>query len=92
MIIMFNRSFLFGSSSDEFFLAAGANSSEIDTIISSFVLPDFHQLVEDLLVFDGQLEGLIDSSVVHDSADEVIGRDVSNSVLLLGDVRNLHGS
>ena len=92
MIIMFNRSVLFDSSSNEFFLAAGANSSEVDTIISSFVLPDFHQLVEDLLVFDGQLEGLIDSSVLHDSADEVIARDVGNSVLLLGDVGDLHGS
>lgn len=88
---MVYRSFFFGPSSDEFFLSAGADGGEVDTVIGSLVLPNLGQLIEDLLVFDGQLEGLIDGAVVHNSGDEVVGRDVGNGVLLFGDVGDLHG-
>jgi len=52
MIIMFYRSFLFGSGGDEFFLTASVNGGEVNTVISSFVLPNFHQLIEDFLIFN----------------------------------------
>ena len=86
-----DESILFDAGSHELLSAAGVDGGEVDAFVFGPAGPDLCQLAEHLIVFNRQLQSLVNSPIFKNPGDEVLGGDVCDLVLLLEDVGDLEG-